>query len=205
MPAVTPPGAMDTREPPAPRVMVTVGTEHFQFDRLIGWINDWLGLHPEPMAGFFVQWGAASIAPVCAGSPFLTAQELDELLGKADAVVCHGGPGSMADAWAKGHVPIVVPRLRRFGEAVDDHQVDFCVKLAGLGRVRLAQTPEAMDELLGEAVRDRNRASPADPADPAVSDVDAAVARFGVLVDKLVGQPRHRRSLLHRTAPRRWH
>ncbi len=186
MPAVTPREAMDTREAPAPCVVVTVGSTHYPFDRLIGWFNDWLRLHPEFMAGSFVQWGAASIAPVCPGSPFLAAHELDALVGSADVVVCHGGPGSMADAWVKGRVPIVVPRLRRLGEAVDDHQVGFCVKLAGLGRVRLTQTAEALGEALDEAVRhrDRYRAVPAGP------DVDAAVARFATLVDELVARPR---------------
>jgi UDP-N-acetylglucosamine transferase subunit ALG13 len=180
--------------PAPPRVVVTVGTDHHHFDRLIGWINDWLGQYPEQAGAVFVQSGAASVRPACAGERFLDADQLDAVLDGADVVVCHGGPGSIADAWARGHLPIVVPRLRRHGEAVDDHQVDFCVKLAGLGRVRLAWTPTALAEFLNEATRGdlRPRAGDAD------ADVEAAVTRFGTLVDDLVSQPRRRPDLLNR-------
>ena len=113
----------------------------------------------------------------------------------ADVMICHGGPGSIADAWARGLVPIVVPRLRRFGEVVDDHQVDFCRKLAGLGRIRLAQAPDALAEFLDEAARDYTRFRAESPE----ADTEAAVKRFGELVDELVSRPRRRLPLIHRS------
>jgi UDP-N-acetylglucosamine transferase subunit ALG13 len=180
--------------PDVPRFVVTVGTDHHPFDRLIRWINDWLGQHPERTPAFVVQRGSASVAPVCRGSRFLDAGQLGALLDSADVMICHGGPGSIADAWARGQVPIAVPRLRRLGEVVDDHQVDFCRKLAGLGRVRLAQDPAVLAELLDEAIGDRARFRMNGPA----ADVDAAVARFGTLVDELVGRPRSRLPLYYR-------
>ncbi|HBW18037.1 MAG TPA: glycosyl transferase family 28, partial [Actinobacteria bacterium] len=64
---------------------------------------------------------------------------LDQLLDGAELVICHGGPGTISGAWSRGLRPVVVPRLRRLGEVVDDHQVDFCAKLAELGRVQLAR------------------------------------------------------------------
>ncbi len=139
MPAVTAVAARP--EPARARILVTVGTDHHQFDRLIEWVNDWLAHHPEHIPACFIQSGAASAVPASPAEPFLDAGQLAELLDAADVMVCHGGPGSIADAWQRGQVPIVVPRLRRLGEVVDDHQVDFCRKLAGLGRVRLADRP----------------------------------------------------------------
>lgn len=182
------------REPASPRVVVTVGTDHHPFDRLIGWTNDWLRQHPEHIQGFFVQSGAASVQPDCPGSRFLDAGQLGALLDLADVMLCHGGPGSISDAWQRGQVPIVVPRLRRFGEVVDDHQVDFCRKLAELGRVRLAEEPTGLAELLDEAARDHTRFRTTAPE----TDISAAVGRFGDLVDELVSRPRHRLSLTHR-------
>jgi UDP-N-acetylglucosamine transferase subunit ALG13 len=167
---------------------VTVGTDHHPFDRLVTWVNDWLARHPDETAAFFVQSGSASVTPLCRSSRFLGSEQLGALLDEASVLICHGGPGSIADAWARGQVPIVVPRQRCFGEHVDDHQVDFCRKFNGLGRVLLAETPSALDELLDEATRDvgRFRTSGAAP------DVDAAVARFAELVDELVSRPRRR-------------
>ena len=61
MSAVTEPAA-DSRVS-GPRVVVTVGTDHHQFDRLIGWINGWLSQNPQQAGAVFVQSGAASISP----------------------------------------------------------------------------------------------------------------------------------------------
>jgi len=174
---------------PAPRVVAIVGTDHHPFDRLVGWVGDWLDLHPEQAAGFFVQAGTTSVRPPCSWSPFLDTDQLNDLLDAADVMVCHGGPASIAEAWSRGQVPIVVPRLWRLGEHVDDHQVDFCVKVAELGRVRLAPTQAAFVALLEEATCDVG----AFRASVLESDVDDVVARFGTLVDELVSRPRRRR------------
>jgi UDP-N-acetylglucosamine transferase subunit ALG13 len=178
-----------------PRIVVIVGTDHHPFDRLIGWVNDWLDQHPAVMESAFVQSGSAAIPPRCAGSEFLQIDQLDKLLDNADVIICHGGPASIADAWRRGQIPIVVPRRRQLGEHVDDHQVDFCVKFAGLGRIRLAQQQADLTELLDEAMTDLTGFRSAGP-EPAV---DAAVARFGILVDQLISSPRRRLPLFHRT------
>lgn len=193
---MTAPGTDGT---PAPLVVVTVGTDHHPFDRLIMWVNYWLGQHPDQTAAVFVQSGTTSVVPLCRSSRFLGGDQLGALLDRANVIICHGGPGSIADAWARGQVPIVVPRLRRLGEHVDDHQVDFCRRFNGLGRVLLAETPTAFAELLDEATFDvrRFRASGDE------RDVEAAVARFAALVDELVSRPRRRRALLDKTRQRR--
>jgi UDP-N-acetylglucosamine transferase subunit ALG13 len=185
----------ELREPAGPRVVVTVGTDHHPFDRIIGWINDWLDAHPQQVRGFFVQSGAASVVPACPGSRFLDVGRLDAVLDEADVIVCHGGPASIAAAWARGLLPIVVPRRPQLGEHVDDHQVRFCLKLAELGRVWLAQTPAEFASKLAEAARDPARLR----ADVPAADVDAAVERFGELVEELVGRPRRRLPLWHRS------
>jgi UDP-N-acetylglucosamine transferase subunit ALG13 len=189
----------ERREPAEPRVVVTVGTDYHPFNRLIGWINDWLDAHPGQAPAFFVQSGTASVAVACPGSQFLDVGRLDAELDQADVIVCHGGPASIAGAWARGLLPIVVPRLPELGEHIDDHQVTFCLKLAELGRVWLAQTPAEFASKLAEATRDRARLRASVPA----GDVDAAVARFGELVEELVSRSRRRLSPWHpsRRAP----
>jgi UDP-N-acetylglucosamine transferase subunit ALG13 len=41
-----------------PRVLVTVGTDHHRFDRLIGWVDRWAAAHPD--AQVLVQHGTAT-------------------------------------------------------------------------------------------------------------------------------------------------
>jgi UDP-N-acetylglucosamine transferase subunit ALG13 len=43
----------------------------------------------------------------------------------AEAVITHAGVGSILCARRAGHLPIVVPRRRRHGEHVDDHQAEL--------------------------------------------------------------------------------
>lgn len=186
MPDVTPPQSASANAVAGPRVVVSVGTDHHPFDRLIGWINDFLATRPEQTATFFVQWGSAAVRPACAGAPFLSTGELNALLDHARVLVCHGGPGLIADAWARGQAPVVVPRLRRLGEAVDDHQVEFCAKLAALGRVRLARTAAALAHCLDDEFHGNPRPRLSAPD----SDVEATVERFAVLIDELVARPR---------------
>ena len=141
-----------------------------------------------------MQAGPSSVQTACRGSQFLDVGQLDALLDSANVIVCHGGPGCIAGAWARGRVPIVVPRIPELGEIVDEHQVDFCHKLADLRRIWLAQTPAEFAGLLEEATRDDARFRSSVPA----ADVNAAVARFGELVEELVSQSRHRLPLIHR-------
>jgi len=125
-------------------VLVTVGTNETPFDRLLEAVSG-LGLD-EPVV---VQHGCSAVRPVgteCVD--FLPFEQMDALSRSARAVVCHAGIGSVALALAHGRRPIIVPRLRSFGEAVDDHQVFFARRLeaAGLATVieDLARLPEAL-------------------------------------------------------------
>ena len=74
-----------------------------------------------------VQGGALELA-AGAGARGSTSSPFDELVEhvrRARVVVSHAGVGSVLTALANGKRPVVVPRLHRFGEAVDDHQLPF--------------------------------------------------------------------------------
>ena len=47
----------------------------------------------------------------------------------------HAGVGSVLCARQAGHVPVVVPRLHRFDEHVDDHQLELVAALGADGHV----------------------------------------------------------------------
>lgn len=52
-------------------------------------------------------------------------EELDELIEKADFVISHGGVGSVMRAIKKGKKVIAVPRLKKYGEHVNNHQIEI--------------------------------------------------------------------------------
>jgi UDP-N-acetylglucosamine transferase subunit ALG13 len=51
---------------------------------------------------------------------------------------------------AEGKRPVVVPRVQRLGEAVDDHQVPFARRAASAGLVTLVEDAAALAAALGE-------------------------------------------------------
>lgn len=111
-------------------IFVTVGTHPAPFTRLI----DALGALPADE--LVVQYGH-SPAPVGVREAvdFLGFGDVLDRIRAADAVVMHAGVGSILLARREGHLPIVVPRLHRAGEHVDDHQVELTEALAAERRV----------------------------------------------------------------------
>ena len=55
----------------------------------------------------------------------------------------------MAVALAHGRRPIVVPRLHRHGEAVDDHQVHFARRLEAAGLATVVEDLDQLPRLIG--------------------------------------------------------
>jgi UDP-N-acetylglucosamine transferase subunit ALG13 len=170
------------------RVLVLVGTDHHRFDRLVEWVDRWLADRPGRAEGL-VQHGTSRPPRVAEGKAYLAHEEVEAALHRADVVVSHGGPATIAEARRTGHRPVVVPRDGSRGEHVDDHQLRFARRLGREGLVRCVETEAdlrtALDESLGEAERR------VEGPDRAVGDrpVAAGVARLGQLVDRLVRPP----------------
>ena len=60
----------------------------------------------------------------------LTSKEnLEELIKKADLIITHAGVGSIEMALEQNKKVIAIPRLKKFGEHVNDHQKDIEKKL----------------------------------------------------------------------------
>jgi UDP-N-acetylglucosamine transferase subunit ALG13 len=121
-------------------IFVTVGTNEAPFDRLVAALDAVDTTEP-----IVVQHGSSQVRPD--GTTCLDFLPYDELLGymlKARVVVTHAGVGSVLMSAANGIRPIVVPRRRRYKEAVDDHQLHFARRLHSIGVVTLVEDPDAL-------------------------------------------------------------
>ena len=94
---------------------------------------------------------------------FMTYQEVCDHVRAARVVVTHAGVGSVGVALNHGKLPIVVPRLRRFGEAVDDHQLLFARQLADMGLAQLVEDPADLPAAIAAATGPVIRLSDPDP------------------------------------------
>jgi UDP-N-acetylglucosamine transferase subunit ALG13 len=137
-------------------IFVTTGTCE-PFDRLLQAL-DALDSNEE----LVVQHGISPVRPHGARCiDFLAYAELVELVRSARIVVTHGGVGSVLTTLANGKRPVVVPRLARLGEAIDDHQLEFVRRLAAAHVIELVEDTTLLGERLGDAKTEPIRVAPA--------------------------------------------
>jgi UDP-N-acetylglucosamine transferase subunit ALG13 len=128
-------------------IFVTVGTTHFPFDRLLSAVATL-----ETDEELVVQRGPSHVPLANARvMDFLSFDELNHHVRTAKTVISHAGVGSIMVALSHGKRPIVVPRLERFGEAVDDHQLQVATLLDRADRVRAVDDLADLDRIVTSA------------------------------------------------------
>lgn len=118
-------------------IYATLGTMHLDFARLIRAMD---AVASETGERVVMQTGLANTVPrYCENFAFRPREELDALIRDARVVVSHAGIGSVIDVLNAHRPLIVVPRLKRFGEHNNDHQLDLAraVERRGWGRMVL--------------------------------------------------------------------
>lgn len=107
-------------------IFVTVGTHEQQFNRLVKKI-DQLKKDGHIKDDVFIQTGFSDYIPEsCDWKKFLSYEEMIQKIKDAKIVITHGGPSSFILPLQYGKTPIVVPRMKKYDEHVNDHQVEFC-------------------------------------------------------------------------------
>jgi UDP-N-acetylglucosamine transferase subunit ALG13 len=157
------------------RIVVLLGTDVHPFARLVAWADEWAHDHPEDEV--VVQHGYSSPPSEARAVRLLPPAELVSLIARADVVVTHGGPGTMSDARAAGHRPILVPRDPGRGEHVDGHQQRFAAWVEEKGLAAVARDVETFRAAV--SATDRGRVTAAD------SRVVATASKVGELVGEL--------------------
>ena len=109
-------------------IFVTLGTHEQPFARALDLVAEL-----ECEAEVLIQNGATparSELPNVEWVDYLEWDALTETIRRAEVVISHAGVGSTVTAIRAGKKPVMVPRLARFGEHVDDHQLQFAKRFA---------------------------------------------------------------------------
>lgn len=104
-------------------IFVTVGSRNYPFDRLFKKLDELYedGTLTEEM---FAQTGTSSYQPKhYAYKDFISQDEFLEKINMADIVISHGASGSIMKALNAGKKVITVTRLEKYGEHINDHQI----------------------------------------------------------------------------------
>lgn len=106
-------------------IFVAVGTQKFQFNRLLSTLDKLLA-EGKIKEGVFAQTGHSDYRPQnYAFKQFLCKDEFDDYIKRCDLLITHSGVATIIAGLKHNKPVIVVPRLARFGEHVDDHQVEI--------------------------------------------------------------------------------
>ncbi len=132
-------------------IFVTVGSQKFPFDRLVQRVDELAGegiIREEVI----IQTGACRYRPRhCRYQAYFDRKRFEELLERCSIVITHGGAGTIVTALRRQKKVIVVPRLARYGEHVDDHQLQLMEALGKQGQLCPCPETGRLAEALEEA------------------------------------------------------
>ena len=83
--------------------------------------------------------------------PFISLEEFEQAVREAELVISHAGAGTLIHVLRAGKVPVVMPRQKKHGEHIDDHQVELVKELAAQGRVIPAYEVDQMGSAIEKA------------------------------------------------------
>jgi UDP-N-acetylglucosamine transferase subunit ALG13 len=104
-------------------IFVTVGSRNYPFDRLFIKLDELFekGVIKDQL---FAQVGTSTYKPKhYMYKDFVSQKEFLSLINQSDIVVSHGASGSIMKALNAGKKVIAVTRLKKYGEHINDHQI----------------------------------------------------------------------------------
>jgi len=108
------------------KIFITLGSQKFQFNRLLKAVDELCEKGTVDAEDVFAQIGYSDYLPKnFSYKKFLDRDEFSNEMEKANIVITHGGTGAIIGAVKKGKKVIAVPRLAKYGEHVDDHQLQL--------------------------------------------------------------------------------
>lgn len=121
-------------------ILVLCGTQKQAFSRL------WEQLQPLiPLYDLRIQAGHnpwQSHSPYLQIVDFIKPQQMVQWVEEADLIITHAGAGSMLQAIQANKCVIAVPRLSKYQEHVNDHQLELANKFESLGYLKVLHDQE---------------------------------------------------------------
>lgn len=105
------------------KIFATVGST-YPLDRMIKELDS---VGKDKKYKIFAQIGESEYTPKnIEFTKFLTYTKMQSKIKWADLIISHAGAGSVIDLLTSNKNFILFPRLKKYSEAVDDHQLELC-------------------------------------------------------------------------------
>ncbi|MBQ9071765.1 MAG: hypothetical protein IJY25_01220 [Bacilli bacterium] len=133
-------------------ILVTLGTQDKKFYRLLkavdkaikdGYIKDEVIVQ----AGYSSDYKSKNLKIF----DLIPMEEFDELLKKCNLLITHGGVGTITSGLKNNKVVIAVPRLAKYQEHINDHQLQIINQFSDSGYILALNNEKELPELLKQA------------------------------------------------------
>ena len=132
-------------------ILVMLGTQNNSFHRLLEEIDKLIDIgkiqEEVIVQAGYTKYESKNMKII----DFLPSEELEKLEQQANCIITHGGVGSIIGSIEKGKKVIAVPRLKQYGEHVNDHQLDIVESFDKLGYIigiaEVSQLGEALQRI----------------------------------------------------------
>ena len=132
-------------------IFVAVGTQKFPFNRLLKGIDDLIE-QGKLKDEVFAQIGHTDYVPRNYGyKDFLTQDDFQSRIGGCDVLITHSGVATIIAGMRMEKPVVVVPRFAKFGEHVDDHQLQIAESFSTKNLVLMCRNVEELADLVESA------------------------------------------------------
>ena len=134
-------------------IFIAVGTQKFPLDRLLRKVDE-LIVSGEITQPVFAQIGHSAYRPQKYDyTDFLSSDEFSERISQCDLLLTHSGVGTIITGIQNNKPTIVFPRLAKYAEHVDDHQLEIATAFTEKNLVLLCNDGDDLAELIGKAMQ----------------------------------------------------
>lgn len=131
-------------------IFVTLGTQKFQLNRLLKIMDSYIeqGLITQSV---IAQIGNSDYIPkYYSFKHFLDKTDFDQYVKQSSLVITHSGVGSIIAGVNAGKPVIVFPRLMKYQEHVDDHQLDIARAFEKKGFVKCCYDQDNLMDIIND-------------------------------------------------------
>lgn len=136
-------------------IFVTVGTQKQQFVRLLDLLENSKELLNDEIvvqAGH-TEYESSKMKLI----DFISYEEMEKYVDDSEFVICHGGVGSIFTALKRGKKVLVVPRLSKYKEHINDHQLEICEQLEKDGYILYLKDNDNFDKMIKKVRNKKNK------------------------------------------------
>ena len=131
-------------------IFISVGTQKQSFKRLFHMVEESKVISNQRIIAQtgYTEFNSRKMEIV----PFMSIDLYKKYMEEADIVICHGGVGTIFDALYAGKKVLAIPRLAKYEEHVNDHQIEICDELEKEGYILYLKEYDIFDDIMKKLI-----------------------------------------------------